>query len=630
MEAGNAAQDDYDRSGGTAGLHLCLLGALEAARWCRGVTKDLPDTSTGADGALTPLAHEILRHHVTMELRGAKEALNYALGLLSRAEGLTANQFSWTLFRNSGDIGDLQLQQNLETPGFLKKVGLAISSTWVGKVMRTRSVKRGQVYLGVLISSVLYYADICKDVFIAYHFQAKVLGLALYSESAFRKNAYAMSVFVVMVGSIVATEAVNFATILRLWTRSEFKISRHTVAYFTPFAPGIFAYNHLVSRLKEVDCVRKADSAAINGNSWLELGLSIREGQKWALWRATLKGNEAAVESLPQVIFLILVLLTEASSSSTVQTFGNIVITENKAYLGIAIATSICAIVLGHVSYLMALKKGSVPILSAFLILPTYFFVSTLVRISAAVLFFTPLLGLFGILKIAKMALIPGSPSTLSDVYTNYTTLSLEEEWSELQIREVYEILSGSPIYTGYAIVGCILPIIHLLVGYAVNYVYKVDTGLRHVLYTFICPPLYFDWEGIYRKNKGAFAIEMCFLRARNAYLIFVGIFALEHLLLCIPLMLLRPIIAERLDLLDKNQFAPLPEEEQSLQIANMLLYSSLGLFIVVVPTIQILLALTYIKYGHPWSAILREEVAIFPWDRVAKHESIPMQELRR
>ncbi len=312
------------------------------------------------------------------------------------------------------------------------------------------------------------------------------------------------------------------------------------------------------------------------------------------------------------------------------QPLGHIITAGNNIYLALAIFLTLFSITKGHISYVDARNKGDLSFLSVLVTLPAYYLVSTVVRIFAVVVFVTPVLGLFDVLQVAKMAKLPGSKGTYSDILSNGGFITIKEEWSELQLPEMHIFFSNSHIYTIYGTLGMFIPIFHLASGLIIKWFYEVDSGIDHILYTYVCPPLYFDWEDLYRKNNGTVTFEQCFRKARNAYLMFVLVFAVEHFLLCIPLMMLKPLIVERLDLLDAYQFVPLPEEEESLQITNMLLYSSLALFTVIVPDIQVLIALTYFKYGHPWSVILREEVAVFPWDKVAKHESIPMQDLRR
>jgi hypothetical protein len=82
---------------------------------------------------------------------------------------------------------------------------------------------------------------------------------------------------------------------------------------------------------------------------------------------------------------------------------------------------------------------------------------------------------------------------------------------------------------------------------------------------------------------------------------------SIEHIVLCIPLMLLKRAIADRNEHLS-YLFPPLNNELYSTFIVNLLL--ALGLIVsFVLPPIQYGLAHLYFVKGHPWSRLLNERL---------------------
>ena len=127
-------------------------------------------------------------------------------------------------------------------------------------------------------------------------------------------------------------------------------------------------------------------------------------------------------------------------------------------------------------------------------------------------------------------------------------------------------------------------------------------------LCTFLCPPIHLDWEMIYRIAKlTGISIKECWVRSKKLLYAYNVLFFLEHLILMIPLMVLKVSIDERNDLLMKD-FPPNADEQLSTEITSKLLtYGILGF--TALPFVSFGLAYLYFKHGHAWSRILKANI---------------------
>ena len=212
-------------------------------------------------------------------------------------------------------------------------------------------------------------------------------------------------------------------------------------------------------------------------------------------------------------------------------------------------------------------------------------------RLFAIVIFFTPLLGLFDILIISKMAMLPGSKDTVYDGWTdsNGTTVfvSLEEGWDKMRTSSIPQVMAGYSDATMVLYIGlpALLFLLHIAIGLKLFHQFY-DTENRKtggddhteedvepevaasaspdywpVLYTFVCPPLFLDWEDTYRLGGGGDGIASSWARSRRVLLGFVVLMATENLCLCTPFALLKYVLAERTAQMAAHYFPLLPEE---------------------------------------------------------------------
>ena len=111
-------------------------------------------------------------------------------------------------------------------------------------------------------------------------------------------------------------------------------------------------------------------------------------------------------------------------------------------------------------------------------------------------------------------------------------------------------------------------------------------------------------------------------------FYLFNGLFYVEHIIFCLPIVLLKFSVDQRNDELH-GHFSLLPEvntslefasieksrrkynflsfqEEESTRNVNILFGTSLALFLLILPITQIGLGLAYFKFGHPWKRIMQ------------------------
>jgi hypothetical protein len=125
--------------------------------------------------------------------------------------------------------------------------------------------------------------------------------------------------------------------------------------------------------------------------------------------------------------------------------------------------------------------------------------------------------------------------------------------------------------------------------------------------YTLLCPPLFLDWEKIYRDGKGSIAFKDSWIKSQKCIMVPIAMHFIEHIVMCVPLILFKRSIDERNHKLS-DLFPPLNDELYSTFIVNLLL--AIGITdVFVFPPIQYGLARLYFVKGHPWSRLLNAKM---------------------
>ena len=145
----------------------------------------------------------------------------------------------------------------------------------------------------------------------------------------------------------------------------------------------------------------------------------------------------------------------------------------------------------------------------------------------------------------------------------------------------------------------------------------EIPQRLFHALWAFICPPIYLDWEAIYRDTACSLPVRSCWRRSMTCFAAFNLMHSIETVLFGLPTFLL------------VRTFEMDPALSESVWQVRLFLNLTIANTFVT-PLVMGGLAYLYFVYkGHPWARILRRELG-------AKDESLqqvdhePVENTRR
>jgi hypothetical protein len=276
-------------------------------------------------------------------------------------------------------------------------------------------------------------------------------------------------------------------------------------------------------------------------------------------------------------------------------------------------AWSFFSLLKGQLFYIEAIKANFVPLFGKIDLL-LYFAIGLSGRLFSVVLFFTPLLGLFdtsyhwylGSITVFESRDYTGSIGyTLFDYIGNNTPIYFYDTWEfYIYIYDNASFFCPTELYVVIIIFFVIL-IFHTIIGHAFQTKLHgqskeiVSKKIFEAVYALLCPPLILDWEEIYRKSKGLTTHKKSWRKSQKLLIFHIII---EHIILCVPLMILKSTIGDRNEQL-KESFPPLNDELHSTYIVNVLIGSGIAVA-VSIPPIQYGLFHLYLTKGHPWSRI--------------------------
>ena len=179
-------------------------------------------------------------------------------------------------------------------------------------------------------------------------------------------------------------------------------------------------------------------------------------------------------------------------------------------------------------------------------------------RVCSFIFLFTPSLGLFDTLHHGRLALL--------DAYVDGNSaddlqITFSKSWEPFKIKDISEF-PGIPMIVVLTVM-LSLCIFHILASACILKVLfrkKLSGGLLlQSLHSFVAPPLQFDWELLYRDETQKLSViqswrrcvqfysssilECCnqfAFRSKIAFLANVLLTAFEHLICCIPLVILK------------------------------------------------------------------------------------------
>ena len=485
-----------------------------------------------------------------------------------------------------------------------------------------RGVHRAAAYGRACFTTCLYFADVVKDVLLIFHLQRRLFSQGVDSSDDL---SFPLALFYVMVAAVSLTEICNLIVLSSSEYLAPFSWPKRIAAILLwPLFPGYAAYREAKIKLKTAELLHELKGTMMEGdsdNGTLEAALTEarHEFRHLRMLRARLRSNENSTEHFVQVALAAIVVLVDVSDTRAVPTLREVFLGDSLAVIVFSGLLSLFSLVRGHLFYTDARKNGHLPLVGK-LILFVYFVLSMAARIFAIVLFFTPLLGLFGTLKYAQMATVSATmgyrkegdavhdinPETLEITYLNQT-------WGEFKLDSISDFCGSSTemVATMLAVPAIVLAL-HITVTLYLSRKYPTggDSCIPRYwegLYTMVCPPAFKDWTEFYGR-KSEQSILSCWQTSRRRLAHYLLLFALEHFLLCLPLMVLKYLVAERKASM-VGMFAPLPAEEHSEIVTDAVLFSSLTVYLFVLPLCQFGLVTAYFKYGHCWSRVLKSEL---------------------
>ena len=489
--------------------------------------------------------------------------------------------------------------------------------------------------LKLMLTIFFYYFDMIKDIVLL------SLMVKVFSQIGSFRSDLPSLVLLTTVLSIMLPLLANMISVLN------FKPWSHTRRLFGAllilFVPGAIRYR--VYKIKSV--------AAKKDSSDTDLLSTRAEIQAFRTLKAELRNNENSLEQLPQLIILILLYLIHDTKTVMVETGshfaenllgdqGNFAYLNKSMVLIFSATFSLISLVRGQMGLGISLGRGFVPLMGK-LLLSIYYCIGTLARVFAVVLFFTPNLGLLDTRHHSKSGKLCAEMGHVVFDFENDTAVSFSQTWSngyklgdtcgEKGAEDLYQFpkaamvcafpllllthlilsfLFCKAIYFGFDSFNERERMLNLLIssssGLTVNKGLGWSKRILENLNTLLCPPIHWDWEVLHRLKGGpSLSISECWKRSKRLLVAFNVLIFVEHLLLMVPLVVLKVAIDERNELLSKD-FPQNSDEVLSTDRVNLLLHLGLCGF-TALPLVSLLLAYIYFRKWHMWSRVLNSSV---------------------
>jgi hypothetical protein len=494
-----------------------------------------------------------------------------------------------------------------------------ICPTLIEVIIENYWVKKINEYGMFVLKILVHYADTTKDILLLlkiWNFMLGGNGNALLE----RLNEFPIIVFWVILFTIVASEMLNFVSLLHNQKfQSSLEVKYVLSILLCPIMPVVIHYKEFRVKVKQLDALEKIKHD--KNDPWSnDLDVSLtkcrKEIQNLKLVIADLKAGENVVEHFVQFIILLLILLLQHTETAKVTRMDKIFLNKNDFFLYVSLIWSFISLLRGHISYIASSKNGCLGLLGK-IILFCYFFTGLSGKLFNIVLFCTQILGLFdsnyhGYLSQLDFKTGYQRVPELYDVYDyhlNDTPIFFNEIWSRLQLNNSMSF-NPTPIYVTL----CAVFLLHIVLCSFLQS--KLETHVKTTLtkiyflsiYSLMSPPLFLDWEVIYRKNKKKFSVKESWRKSQKFLICNIMMHFVQHIIFCIPLIMQKISISARNTELTSYFVMPLKNELYSTYIVDVLLTTGIAVAFVL-PPIQYSLAHLYFVKGHPWSRVLNAKI---------------------
>ena len=318
---------------------------------------------------------------------------------------------------------------------------------------------------------------------------------------------------------------------------------------------------------------------------------------------AKLRKNENAFEHFTQTVLLMIVILLKYTTTPTKSVLQELFAGGSMHLIVLSAIWSFSSLVVGFLQWVTLNKGNFLPIIGR-VILASFAVLSLIARMSSVVLYFAPSLGLMNLLGHYQMGTLP----TSKDIKAYESNISFTDAWNEFRIEDFMSLTTFS--LEVYYIVFLFLVFLHYLCLTLVKYFAAIGFKGRsdltkkifHILTQLVFPVNYKDWDDLDDCNILENFSKVCFEKK-----LLVALFAVEHLVLCVPMFILSSNIGRRNSKME-NFFPQVMEEKTSTSVAYSLSVF-FPIFYCLLPFAQYYIFLAYNKFGHPWSKILNSQI---------------------
>jgi hypothetical protein len=238
-----------------------------------------------------------------------------------------------------------------------------------------------------------------------------------------------------------------------------------------------------------------------------------------------------------------------------------IFLNNNEAFIILSTCWSFFSVLKGLISHVAVQKSMFLSMLGKIILL--FYFASGLAgRLLSIILYLAPVLGIFdtyyhGILAALRVTqrVMPDNVDLMQrvlDYHLNGTAILYEENWRKVQIDPFFkgsDPFFSTPIFFNIYLMTMLM--CHIVASYNLQkrmHRHIINKrSLKHIfnaVYGLMCPPLFPDWELVYR--QGNCTLKESWKKTKEFLTCHIIIHFVEHLVLCIPLMMLRNTIMDR------------------------------------------------------------------------------------
>jgi hypothetical protein len=366
------------------------------------------------------------------------------------------------------------------------------------------------------ISTFFHYLDLVKDTLLVVQMLAVAIVISEGTVTIGHNKNTTVTFAVLFFVTIAISELFNILLILN---RKDFKSigkDRCLSIFVIPAARAFFRYREAQMDLKMTETLafmRTGKISMAEGE-----GRLIRYTERFTdlrTLRLDFRSSDNVLEHFPQLTILAVLFILEHQSvaDSRYAPLANIFLDTNSYFIWFSTSSSFLSVVIGHLHYMKVRNRGY-SVMVGLPVQVTYYVVCCLARVILVLFCFTLLLGLFSTHQHGYTGYLGTTRhdrgKAIFDFAENGTSENFTNAWKPVMMVEATELFetTGNIIVVVFILVGII--IFHFWASFAIswNIIDKVDGTLYRVtsnLYTFICPPLFFDWQEFYLRDKSRY-----------------------------------------------------------------------------------------------------------------------------